>query len=234
MKFLYYLLVAVLLLLFMGIGSVSLVYATPEISEKTVRYINDRQVVRIRSGRTDKDRILTSVSSGTELELIAQKGRYSQVRTIKGVTGWLLSIYLRKTPIARVRLKETTKFLKQAKDEIKEKNNSYRNLNTIHEKLKERYQDLESNFTKSQQKNKKLAKLASEPIKLANENKHLSKLSAEMTEEINSLKAEMTELRDDSDKQWFLNGVGVILLGVLLGILLPKLRPQQKSTWSSY
>jgi len=234
MKHLYFQLVVIIFLLGVSIDRIPVAHATPEMSDKSIRYINDRQLVRIRSGRTDKDRILTSASSGTQLQLLSEKGRYSQVRTIKGTTGWLLSIYLRKTPIARVRLKEANKLLKQAKRDIKEKEKSFKNLNTIHGKLKARYQDLEGNFTKSMQENKKLAKLASEPIKLAKENKRLSSLSFQMTEQINTLQVKMSDLKDDTQKQWFLYGAGVILLGVLLGILLPKLRPQQKSSWSSY
>jgi len=234
MKHIYFQSIVITFLLGVVIDHIPVAYATPEMPDNSIRYINDRQLVRIRSGRTDKDRILTSASSGTQLQLLSEKGKYSQVRTIKGTTGWLLSLYLRKTPIARVRLKEANKLLKQAKKEIKEKDKNFKNLNTILGKLKARYQDLEGNFTKSMQENKKLAKLASEPIKLAEENKRLSNLSTEMNEQITTLQAKMSELQDDTQKQWFLYGAGVILLGVLLGILLPKLRPQQKSSWSNY
>ena len=229
-----YQILAIFLLISIDVDTIHVANAAEPEQAKSLRYINDRQVVRIRKGRSDKDKIVTSASSGTELVFISQKGKYSQVRTKSGKTGWLLSVYLRKTPIARVRLKAVSQSLTQAKSDIKTKDIKLKNLSVQYKKLRQKHQRLENDYTLSQQENKKLNIIASDPIRLTNENKKLSMMSAEMQENIRALRAEMSELRDDTNKQWFLNGAGVVLLGVLIGLLLPKLRQQRKSDWSNY
>jgi SH3 domain protein len=40
-------------------------------------------------------------------------------------------------------------------------------------------------------------------------------------------------LQDSSNREWFLTGAGVIIIGILIGLIAPRLRPKKKSGWDS-
>jgi len=51
---------------------------------------------------------------------------------------------------------------------------------------------------------------------------------------VESLKQQNRDLGNDSTQRWFLIGAGVVLLGIILGLILPHLRFQRrKSSWGS-
>ena len=47
------------------------------------------------------------------------------------------------------------------------------------------------------------------------------------------LSQETQMLRDSSDREWFLNGAGVIIFGIIIGLIAPRLRTRKKSSWGS-
>ncbi|MFV2055805.1 MAG: TIGR04211 family SH3 domain-containing protein [Thiohalomonadales bacterium] len=226
-----YQLVTKILVVLAGIGIYSLGGTAELKPEKSMRYITDHQVVRIRAGRTNKDKIIKNVRSGTALELLGKKGKYSQVRTTKGLTGWILTIYLQKSPVAKVKLKEANKLLQQAKALNLEKDKSITKLTSRQQKLRLKYQQLEGNFTQLQDAHKKLKIISADAVRISTENSELTAETDSLQSQIKSLASDLLSLRDDDKKEWFINGAGVILIGVLLGLLLPKLRPKSRSSW---
>ncbi|MCP3849384.1 MAG: ligand-binding protein SH3, partial [Gammaproteobacteria bacterium] len=41
-------------------------------------------------------------------------------------------------------------------------------------------------------------------------------------------------LANNAEQAWFIRGAGVILLGMLLGLLIPKLRFKKKRKWGDF
>jgi len=88
-------------------------------SANSVVYITDQVDIPMRSEKTFDDNILSSLSSGTELEVVqATKDGWTQIR-IDGVTGWIISRYLTNTKPAKTRLKEIEREYKDLKDKLK-------------------------------------------------------------------------------------------------------------------
>ena len=78
-----------------------------------------------------------------------------------------------------------------------------------------------------------LRQVAAKPLKLANENQQIKKELLDLENEHTLLSQETQMLRDSSDREWFLNGAGVIIIGIILGLIIPRLRVRKKSSWSS-
>jgi SH3 domain protein len=69
--------------------------------------------------------------------------------------------------------------------------------------------------------------------------------SAALAEENNALKAKITQLESErqspkpqggtlsemSDRDWFLTGTGVMVLGIIIGLIVPRLRLRRRSEW---
>ena len=75
--------------------------------------------------------------------------------------------------------------------------------------------------------------MAAKPLKLENENQLLKKQLLELESAHELLRQENQMLGDSSDREWFLNGALVIILGIIIGLILPRLRTRKKSSWGS-
>ena len=74
--------------------------------------------------------------------------------------------------------------------------------------------------------------IASRPLELESENKKLSIESVKINAEIKQRRSENRELKNSSVQKWFMAGSGVLFLGIILGLILPKLRGRRTSGWS--
>ena len=93
---------------------------------------------------------------------------------------------------------------------------------------------LTQNYEELNRKYAELRALAAEPEAMKEENKALN-------EEIETLKRSALELREQnnlltnrSEQNWFLAGAGVLLGGMLIGLVLPRVRWRRKSSWDQY
>ena len=199
---------------------------TDEEGSKDIRYVDDMLVIVMRSGNGNNFKIIRNLPSGTPLELLETSGEFSRVRTRSGTEGWVLSQYLTKEPIARDKLKAATQLVskvqaqnKELKKELNDTTNENAKLGKENRKLKDQLQNFRS--------------VAAKPIQMQEENQSLVKAKVSLESDKQMLQQELQVLRDQSDKRWFLAGAGVLLCGLLLGLLIPKMRRRRKSDWSS-
>ncbi len=80
-----------------------LVAGHPSLAAET-RYVTDQLVVTVRSGPGLDAEAVTSVKTGTPLEIIEDQGRFVRVRTPDGSTGYALGQYLTPAPPAAVQV----------------------------------------------------------------------------------------------------------------------------------
>ena len=52
--------------------------------------------------------------------------------------------------------------------------------------------------------------------------------------ELDTLRREKKALDEDQRQDWFMIGAGVLLGGIFLGVILPRLSWRKKSGWSSF
>ena len=195
-------------------------------STKNIKYVDDNLLIMMRAGNSSKHKIVRHLSSGTALEVLEISEDYSKVRTNKGTEGWVLNQYLSDQPIAKERLAITTK--QNVKLET-QNNQLKKELNTLsrqHEKLLDKSKTLGSQL-------QKFRSVAAKPIKLSEENAALTKTKIDLESENEIMRQEIQILRDQSDKQWFISGAGVLFFGIILGLIIPKMRKRRQSDWSS-
>ncbi len=199
------------------------------------RYITDRLEVTMRSGESNQHKILRMLGSGTALELIQTNpdSGYSQIRTANGAEGWVITRYLEQQRSARDRLATTAKQLARIKAENK-------TLNDKLAQLTQQNRELTSTTTKLSAENEKQSKeftrvrnISSNALALDSENTTLREQTRQLERSHQALQLENDSLKDRSDRDWFIVGAGVILLGMIIGLIIPKIRWRKKSDWSS-
>lgn len=195
-------------------------------NNKEIQYVDDNLVIVMRAGNGKQYKIIRNLTSGTPLQVLQSSGDYSQVRTDNGTEGWVRTQYLSKTPIARDKLKQANQQLAKLSaqnNELKKELNTAAQENTNLSK--------ENNELKTQLEN--FRTVAAKPMQIQEENQSLAKAKVSLENDRQMLQQEVQMLRDQSDKRWFLAGAGVLLCGMFLGLIIPKMRRRRKSDWSS-
>lgn len=197
------------------------------------RYVVDNLIITMRSGQSTQHQILRTWPSSTKLEILETAEKYSLARGPDGTEGWVLNQYISSKPTAKVRLIAAKATL--AKLEI-ENNRLMAELKTVSDKevgVSKQQKNLSLENKKQGEELDRLRRVAAKPMKLENENQRLKKELLELESQHELLRQENQMLGDSSDREWFLNGAGVIILGIILGLIIPRLRIRKKSNWSS-
>jgi len=200
------------------------IFAVFNTAQAETRYIVDQAKLPMRSGQSTKYAIVRMLPSGAPVQVLEQSpGGYSRVRAPGGKEGWILSRYLMKEPAARSRLLQAEKELSKLQ-EIKQKKAS---LEQERSTLKRENSQLKGEL-------KHIRTTAANAVAVADENRTLKSKMEETEQELESLRQETSDIRNGAQQRWFMLGGGAILLGILLGLILPRLKVRKKDRWGSY
>ena len=199
-----------------------------------IKYVSDQLSINMRSDKGVQFKITKILKSGTPVEVLQKDSSgYTKVKAPNGHIGWVLTRFLQNNKVAR---ELNTQALAEI-DKLKKLNTT---LNDKFNKISEDYKTLlnDKNKLEALSQNQsaeiiKLKKIAARPMQLERNNEQLRKdiLSNEAKTRI--LKQELLSLKEDNDKDWFIAGALVLFGGIILGLILPKMRSRQRSqSWS--
>ena len=201
-------------------------------SAETTRYVSDQLEITMRNGQGVKFAIKRVLTSGDRLELIeVNPSGYSKVRTIEGVEGWVITRYLMNAPSVRNLGADSAQKVANLELELATTKEELQNLSikvtasdSVNMTLKETSQRLKKELDS-------LKITASGSIALDNENIQLKEQIQQNHHRTQALTLENTALKNSDGQSWFLIGVAVLLGGIILGLILPRLRFQRRSSW---
>lgn len=216
----------VLLILIMGSASAG----------AETRWVTDEFEVMMRSGKSTRQSIVRQLKSGTRLEVLEtdQDSGYTRVRTGSGTEGWVLSRYLRRTPTAQLRLPDVEKRLADSEAQRTRISNELAELKKSRRSLEREIGELQA--TSSSQRNQldRITRLSADTIQVDQQNTELKKRLAESEQQIEKLQSENRQLASRANREWFLIGGAVLIAGLLLGLILPRISWRKKSSWSDF
>jgi len=205
----------------------------PPLQAQTVRYVSDNLKVPILAGSSTRYKVVRLLASGAPVEILKtdKENGYILVRTQDGVRGWILEDYLMNEPSVRDRLaaaEEAVEPLQTENVTLKEQ------INVL---LAEKNQ-VAASLTESRADNQRLQReltqvkeTAANTLAIAEENKALSERANDLASQLDQLQQEKQTQADRTRRDWFLIGAGVLLLGILLGVTLPRLRWPKRNRW---
>lgn len=213
---------------------IALLLATAAVSAHgETKYVIDHLIINLRSGQSDEHRIIRTLPSGTRLEVLETTTDYSRVRTEDGTEGWVLNQYISSTPTAKQLLASAEAKLAGLEKENAELKKSLTDVSAKEAEASKQYKQLAGERKKFTEELENLRRVAAKPLQLENENQQIKKQLLDLENEHELLRRENQMLNDSSDREWFLTGAVVIIGGIVLGLILPSLRPRKKSSWSS-
>lgn len=199
-------------------------------------YVTDRLEVQMRSGQSLQHKIIKSVPSGTELTLLDQNPQtgYSFVRLSGGEEGWILTRYLSDQPVALNQLDEITKKLDVALEENKRLKVDLANSESGRLSTDKTAQQLQAEATRLNTELMSVRQASANVLQIQSERDQLRESVISLERELDTLRREKQALDADHRQEWFMIGAGVLLGGVVLGVVLPRMTWRKKSSWGSF
>ena len=200
------------------------------------RYVTDQFKIMMRSGESATHKIIRQLPSGAKLELLGTNAEtgYSEVRTEGGTTGYVLSRQLMDLPSSRERLAKAEARVKELEEEPGKLSSKLAALQDEHQALKAAHTQATQQNTELTQELESIRRTAADSLRMAEERISLRKSVADLTRQVADLEQQNSDLTNQDIQSWFLKGAGVIIFGILLGLILPRLRVQRRrDSWDS-
>jgi SH3 domain protein len=198
-------------------------------------YISDQLEVTLRSGKSTSHSIIRMLRSGTPVEVLDQDkdSGYTLVRA-QGKEGWVLTRYLMNRPVARDQLAEAQKKLAELELANRKMTTAMQALTQEKGSIEKDRSSMEENYRKTSQELAEIKRTASSALAIDSENKDLKSRLVALERNMQTLQQENESLKDRTARDWFMVGAGVLLLGILAGLIIPRIRWRKKSSWDTF
>ncbi len=196
------------------------------------QYVSDHLVITVRTGQGAQFQIIKTLESGDHVKVLEVTDTgYTRIETADGTEGWVRSQYLAEEPVASEKLVRAEARLLKTKTALKKLKENYSSLSKEHKVLS---QDQATLSTEKKQRDTELARLnevAKKPILLDRQNRELQEKNVTLEKDLQRLNQENHSLKDRSQREWFIAGALVLFGGLILGLLIPKLRGRKRNAW---
>ncbi len=197
-------------------------------------WITDQLEVPIRSGESNEYRILRFLDSGTQIEVVSRNTStgYSLIRDAQGRDGYVLTRYLEREPTASKRLESMRSELAQIRDDAA---NGTARIAQLREQLAQATDErnaARNALASTEAELSEIKRVSGDTLAIFEANKNLRAQLEILEDEAALLRSDNITLADDRDKMFMLIGAGLVLLGLVLGLILPNLRRRRRvETW---
>jgi len=199
-------------------------------------WVSDEFEITLRSGPSTSNAIQLMVGSGAELEVLERDSEsgYTRVRTGGGTEGWVLTRYLMAEPSAREQLQSLTSQLTSASSEGESLNSQLAAVRGEYNSAQREIESLQREKQALEQELAEIKRIAANAISIDDENRALRERLSERDIEVDTLEHENRTLTSQSTRYWFMSGGLVLVVGIALGLWLPRVRWQRRSRYDRF
>jgi len=217
-------------------GAFFLALTLPTAAIAETVWVSDVFEVTLRTGPTTNNAIQMMVESGTSLEVLERDADagYTQVRTNGGTEGWVLSRYLMSEASAREQLETLTRQLTSANAEGSSRESQLGAIRGEYESASRRIAELERSEASLQEELAEIRRTAANTLAIDSQNKNLQQQLTDTEIQVSVLEQANDALSGQTTRNWFITGALVLFGGVLLGLILPRMKWQKKSRYDSF
>ncbi|TXR52119.1 TIGR04211 family SH3 domain-containing protein [Reinekea thalattae] len=210
-------------------------FSAPIATFAETAWLSDVLWVSIRSEPSSSGRVLKVIQSGTRMEVLeAPDGSsYSRVRTDAGLEGWIPRRYLASEQTSALKIANIEAEKNQLQNQIEDLEKKYSDLLTDKGDVNGEILTLRTDNAELTKELNRIRAISSDAIDLDARIQEVSEENANLKNENDVLKAENQSLREYNDNQWLLAGGGLIILGIILGVILPRVAgKKRRDSWS--
>src|SRR3569832_2255376 len=155
------------------------------------------------------------------------------LRTPSRAEGWVLSRYLMTSPSARQQLDELQRRLATLEIENKQLKEQSGTLKEQNKSAGQQQKGLEDEKLQQEQELANIRNTAGSALALESDNKRLKEQYLNLQSELQTVQQENLTLKDRSKNKKNKRGAAVVVLGILIGLIAPRLKFRRKSSWDS-
>ncbi len=199
-------------------------------------WVSDQFEIMLRSGPSTSNAIQLMVDSGTRLEVLerdAESG-YTRVSTQAGTEGWVLTRYLMNEASAREQLQTLTSELTSATSRGGSLNSQLGALKGEYDSANRQISTLEREKAAVEQELAEIKRTAANVLSISDQNKSLLDELAAAQIRADTLEQENRALSSQTTRYWFVTGALVLVVGLVLGLWLPRINWRRRRRWDRF
>ncbi len=210
--------------------------AAPSIQAQDVRYISDEIFVVMHRGPGTEYRWRARLTPGTRLTLqrMSDDGKWAEVSTDRGTSGWVQAEYLSSETPAQLQLPEALQRAEGLDSRNRELDQELQALQSERDGLLQQISDSEAQLRSVTEELTQLKQISGKAVQLDGDNRRLVEEAEDMRAQLGTLQAENQRLNDKLRSEDFINGALAVLLGVIITLVVPRLWPKRRrsSSWA--
>jgi len=199
-------------------------------------WVSDEFEVMLRTGPSTNNAIERMLPSGTALEVLERDDEtgYTRIRTAAGTEGWVLTRYLMNEPSAREQLATLTNRLTNANAQGSTLTSQLDAVQGEYDAASRSITDLERTNSQLEDELAEIKRTAANVLAVNDQNKQLRDQLANAEIQVATLEQQNRELTGQTTRYWFMTGALVLVVGMILGIWLPRIRWQRRSRYDRF
>lgn len=197
------------------------------------RYVSDRLEVTLRTGTSTQHAIVRMLPSGARVDVLeTDEGTdYVRVRTTDGIEGWVLGRYLMDQPAARDQLAAANRRVEELRARVADLTAQVEVLSAERNALTAEGTGLGAELEDVREELERIRRVSASALELDKVNRELRTRLAAAEQVGDGLRADVADLKRNTRRDWFLAGAGVLFGGILLGLIVPRLKLRRRSGW---
>ncbi len=213
---------------------IGLLFSLPAFSQSA--WVSDEFEVTLRTGPSTSNAIQLMVSSGTELQMLEEDAEsgYTKVRTGGGTEGWVLTRYLMGEPSAREQLDSLTQQLTNAAADGASTESQLAAIRGEYDSANRRIRELEQNNAGLQSDLGEITEKSANTLAIDRQNQNLQQQLTDAEIKVSILEQENEQLVSQTNRNWFIAGALVLIGGILVGLILPRMKFQRRSGYDRF
>lgn len=206
---------------------------TQMLEEPQLGFISDQIYVPLRGSPCPECRIINKgLITGTKLTVLGYQEDWSLVTTDKGQEGWIRTQHISNKQVAREILALETKKISKLEDQNRKLSQDAKRSNKLIRDLRKSIDEVKADRAKISQELATVKNISANELTLNEQNQILMKHNHRLQEEMDVLRTNLDDLRDNKRNESFLYGGFVAFLGAVLAAIVPRIRGRKRlSEW---
>ena len=184
-------------------------------SEEESAFIGANGPAEMKSGLSNRDRLLKNLEPGTPVKVIKNNAKlgYAKIELEGGETGWIVSKYLSQEAPPKTKLPAEP---------------------LLAEPEKRTPEQLEQEVSRLQTELVAVRQASADVLRIQAERDQLQGSVITLKRELDTITREKNALNEDQKQSWFMVGGLVMVIGIVLGVVLPRISIRRKNNWGSF
>jgi SH3 domain protein len=199
-------------------------------------WVSDEFEITLRSGPSTSNAIQLMLGSGMQLEVLERdpESGYSRVTTLAGTEGWVLTRYLMIERSAREQLETLTNDLTNANSRGTSLGSQLQAIRGEYDRANSSIDTLEREKSALENELAEIKRTAANVLGINEQNQSLMDELATSQIRADALEQENRQLASQTTRYWFMSGGLLLLVGIILGIWLPRIRCRRQSGYDRF